>query len=156
MDMEALCAAVQEASWYLKQFTHSAYPGAFRAYTERFGPAYLAAVRETEREGTALTALADELLDCLSRAWQKRRFWNRASVRMDEKQMVVNYLTPMLLGLEDPDCRRLAEVIRDRWAARWPRDAYRIVDAAELQKGFRYTIMGIEVSLPKKESDEVP
>ena len=50
MDMEALCAAVQEASWYLKQFTHSAYPGAFRAYTERFGPAYLAAVREMERE----------------------------------------------------------------------------------------------------------
>ena len=61
-----------------------------------------------------------------------------------------------LLELPEPGCRRLAEVLRDRWAARWPKDSYHIVEAAELQKGFRYTIMGIEVSLPKRKDRGEP
>ena len=100
--------------------------------------------------------LADKLLDRLESSWRKQRLWNRAAIQATEKQMLVDYLSPMLLELPEPGCRRLAEVLRDRWAARWPKDSYHIVEAAELQKGFRYTIMGIEVSLPKRKDRGEP
>ena len=47
MKLEELCAAVQEARYYNERFTRREYTSAFRTYTERFGPLYMAAVRET-------------------------------------------------------------------------------------------------------------
>lgn len=155
MNLKALCAAVQEAPWYLERFTHRGYRDAFRQYTKRFGPVCMEAVRETAGEETALAALADALLDELETGWKRQRFWNRTAVRVSEKQMVVSYLSPMLLGLGEPDCRRLAEVLRDRWAARWPKDGYRIAEYAVIQSGFKDAIMGIPVSvLGKRDEDE--
>ena len=145
MNLELLCAAVQEAPAYLDRFTRLEYADAFKAYTERFGPAYMEAARETGGDETALSALADALLDVLEAGWKKRRAWNRAAVRTVEKQAVVNYLSPMLLGLEEPLCLRLAETLRDRWAVRWPKDAYRTADYATIKSGFRYSILGIDM-----------
>lgn len=68
MDVQMLCAAVQEAPAYLNRFTRKEYPLAFREYAERFAPAWTAAVRETAGEETALTALADNFLRDWSRA----------------------------------------------------------------------------------------
>ena len=53
MKVEELCAAVQEAPYYMERFTRRAYTGAFRAYTERFGPAYMAAAQEAGRPPVA-------------------------------------------------------------------------------------------------------
>ena len=47
MDVQILCAAVQEAPAYLSRFTRKEYPLAFREYAERFAPVWTAAVRET-------------------------------------------------------------------------------------------------------------
>ena len=47
MKLEELCAAVQEARYYNERFTRREYTSAFRTYTERFGPLYMEAVRET-------------------------------------------------------------------------------------------------------------
>ena len=108
MDVQMLCAAVQEAPAYLNWFTRKEYPLAFREYAERFAPAWTAAVRETAGEETALTALADNFLEGLEQGWRRQRFWNRSSVRVNEKQMVVSFLTPLLLGLEEPLCPEFA------------------------------------------------
>ena len=50
MKLEELCAAVQEARYYNERFTRREYTSAFRTYTERFGPLYMAAVRETAED----------------------------------------------------------------------------------------------------------
>ena len=50
MKAEELCAAVQEAPYYNERFTRREYTAAFREYTERFGPLYMDAVRETAEE----------------------------------------------------------------------------------------------------------
>ena len=55
MDVQTLCAAVQEAPAYLNRFTRKEYPLAFREYAERFAPAWTAAVRETAGEEAVLT-----------------------------------------------------------------------------------------------------
>ena len=153
-DLDMLCAAVQEAHTYEKQFTRQAYPGAFRAYTEQFSGVYLTAVRETAGEETAMTALADALLNQLESGWRRQRFWNRGGVRANEKQMVVRFLSPLLLGLEEPLCARFAAVLRDRWAARWPEDAYETAADQEINSGFRYTLMGFEMREPERKRRE--
>ncbi|MDO4315640.1 MAG: hypothetical protein Q4C45_07660 [Oscillospiraceae bacterium] len=145
-----LLAAIQDNSAWLERFNRRDYAGAFRAYTERFAPAYTEAVRAAGGEETALAALADRLLDALEAGWKRQRVWNRSAVRVNDKQMVVEYLSPMLLELE-PDCPRFAELLRDRWAARWPKDAYRTASHAKILGGFRFTILGFE--MPKSFTD---
>lgn len=139
MEIETLCAAVWEAPDYLQKFTRREYTQTFRAYTERFGPLYMVAVREEKN-------LPERMLDALEAGWVKQRAWNRNTVRINEKQMIVNYLSPMLLGLEEPLCSAFAEDLCRAWAQRRPKDIYYIADYATIQDGFRNTIMGIEMA----------
>ena len=105
MKLEELCAAVQEARYYNERFTRREYTSAFRTYTERFGPLYMEAVRETAEDPDGRRVLAEQLLDLLEAGWKRQRPWNRTMVQAREKQMLVTYLSPMLLGLEEPLCQ---------------------------------------------------
>ena len=93
---DELLAAVQTGREWMDRFTRKEYTRAFREYTQRFGPLYMEAVRAAGEKG--LGALAGSLLDGLEEGWKRQRFWNRAAVRTTEKQMMVTYLSPMLLG----------------------------------------------------------
>ena len=146
MKAEELCAAVQEAPYYNERFTRREYTAAFREYTERFGPLYMDAVRETAEDPAGRRSLAEQLLDVLEAGWKRQRPWNRGMVQAREKQMLVTYLSPMLLGLEEPMCQELAEQLRDAWNARRPKDAYDIASYARLQEGFRNVILGIDLT----------
>ena len=146
MKIEELCAAVQEAPYYSRRFTRREYRDAFRDYTERFGPLYMDAVRETAEDPDRRRALAERIVDALAAGWKRQRPWNRGMVQAREKQMLVTYLSPMLLGLEEPMCRELAEQLRDAWNARRPKDAYDIASYARLQEGFRNVILGIDLT----------
>ena len=110
--------AVQDGKPWIKRFTKKEYAQAFAEYTARFGPLYEAALAKPE----SLPALAEELLDGIAAGWQRQRPWNRTVALMNDKQMLVTYLSPMLQTLEGGAV--LADLIRDGWAARWPKDAY--------------------------------
>ena len=140
-----LCAAVWEAPDWLPRFRRQEYPQVFQEYQKRFAPLYAQAVEETEGDLTALEGLANDILDELEAGWKRRRFWNRTAVRVEEKQVIVSYLSPMLLELPDPLCGRLAGMLRQGWADRWPKDAYQITTFEVLQKGFRNSILGIDL-----------
>lgn len=143
MDMEMLCRAFQETQPWIERFRKRTYEEAFRDYTERFGPGYLAAVREAGEEG--LPNLAEEILGGLQEGWKRRRPWDRGVVRVQEKQMAVYYLSPMLLELPEPRCRTLCGLLRDGWCTRWPKDGYGAATYQELMRGFRDTFMGIPI-----------
>lgn len=93
---ERLLAALTDNGKWLEGFTRLGYESTFREYCNRFTPDYLAAVREAGESG--LPALADSLLDALEAQWKQARFWNRTTVRGETKQVVVGYLTPMLMA----------------------------------------------------------
>ena len=150
MDLEMLCRAFQETRPWIDDFRKRTYEKAFRAYTERFGSSYLEAVREAGEKG--LQRLAGEILDGIEAGWKRQRPWNRPAVRVMEKQMAVDYLSPMLLELPEPMCQTLCDLLRQGWAARWPKDAYGAATYTQLKKGFRDTIMGIE--LGRRRGDE--
>ena len=69
MDMEMLCRAVQETKPWIDDFRKRTYEKAFRAYTDRFGPSYVEAVREAGEEG--LQRLAGEVLDGIEAGWKR-------------------------------------------------------------------------------------
>ena len=151
---ERIGAAVQEARYYNERFTRREYTSAFRTYTERFGPLYMAAVRETAEDPDGRRVLAEQLLDLLEAGWKRQRPWNRTMVQAREKQMLVTYLSPMLLGLEEPLCQELAERLRDGWNTRRPKDIYNITTYARLQEGFRNVILGIDITGWQKRREE--
>ena len=154
MKLKELSAAVQEAPYYSERFTRRLYTDAFREYTERFGPLYMAAVRETADDPNGRQTLAEALLDELEAGWKRQHFWNRTMVQAREKQMIVTYLSPMLLGLEEPLCQELAKRLRDTWNARRPKDGYDVTTYAKLQAGFHNVILGIDVSGWQKRMEE--
>mgnify|MGYP000571517349 FL=1 len=137
---EELLASIQEREPWLRDFGRQTYRDAFRSYTERFGPLFMEAVRNQDPAD-----LAKALLDGLDAGWRAQRFWRRGVVRAEEKQMVVLYLSPMLLGLEEAGCQSLAQALMEQWAARWPGDGYRMAPYDQIQAGFRNAIMGIEL-----------
>lgn len=148
---EALLAAVRNGKPWIDRFTKAGYGKALQEYRERFGSAYREAVSAAGEEG--LNDLAEALLDGLEADWAKEKPWNRSVARINDKQVIVCYLSPMLL--EDPLCAPLAERLREVWAARRPKEAYRIATAAKLQKGFRPTIFGIPLHVRSEdEGDE--
>lgn len=150
MNMEGLCAAVWEAPDWLRRFNRRDYERAFRDYEARFAPLYAQAAAEAGEAG--LPDLSDRLLDALEEGWRRQRIWNRAAVRANEKQIMVGFLSPMLLEQADPLCGSLAEVLCSRWAARWPKDAYRTAPYAKIKRGFRNVILGVE--LPDRAPEE--
>ena len=137
---EELLASIQEREPWLRDFGRQTYRDAFRSYTERFGPLFMEAVRNQDPADPAKA-----LLDGLDAGWRAQRFWRRGVVRAEEKQMVVVYLSPMLLGLEEAGCQSLAQALMEQWAARWPGDGYRMAPYDQIQAGFRNAIMGIEL-----------
>ena len=145
MRIEELCAAVWEVPAWLPRFRRKEYPKAFQEYQDRFGPLYAQAVAEAGGDLAALEQLANEILDALEAGWKRRRFWDRSAVRVEEKQVIVSFLSPMLLEQPDPLCGRLAGLLRQGWADRWPKDAYQMTTAEVLQKGFRNSILGIDL-----------
>lgn len=142
INAEILLSAVQDAKPWLARFTGREYEAAYREYRSQYAPLFREAALAGGEEG--IEALAEVLLDGLAEGWARQRPWNRSLARVESRQMLVCYLSPMLL--EDPACAPLAERLREGWAARWPKDAYRMTLAEKLQKGFRATFMGIPLS----------
>ena len=146
MNAEALCAAIWGARDWLDHFTRREYPEHFKLYMERYGEIYAQAVRDADVDEEKLKALANAILDGLEAGWKRQWFWNRSAVRIDEKQVVVNYLSPMLMELPDPKCGRLAGMLRPCWVERWPKDAYQMTTYAVLKNGFKNSILGIDLA----------
>lgn len=146
----ALLAAIQDGKSWLDRFNRKDYDRAFQEYRERFGPLYREAALSAGEEG--LAALAAAVLDGLAAGWAGQRPWNRSLAQLNDKQVIVCYLSPMLL--EDPACAALEEALREGWAARWPKDAYRAAPLAKLRKGFRPSFLGIPLPFGNREDDE--
>ena len=144
MNLDDLCAAVWESDQWMKLFNRSEYQAAFRRYEERFGPLYARVVREAE-DLEGLQKLADDMLDAMERRW-KRHWLGRGAMMVDQRQMIVSFLSPMLLEQPDPRCGRFAGILRQCWADRWPKLEYHITTYEVLYSGFRTSILGIDVT----------
>ena len=136
---EPLLSAIQDGKPWLARFTKKEYDKAYQDYRETNAPLVREAVLAGGEEGAE--ALAEGMLDGLAAGWARRRPWNRSLAQMEDKQMIVCFLGPMLM--EDPVCAALEEKLRQGWSARWPKDAYGAAPLEKIRKGFRPTFLGI-------------
>lgn len=139
--IQRMLSAVADPKPWLAKFDRYGYEEAFGAYQARYAGIYREAVQAAGETG--LDALADALLDALEASWKRLRFWDRGAARIETKQVIVGYLTPMLL--EEAELRPFAAVLRDRWKARWPRDAYHAAGYDRIRSGFKLKILGFEI-----------
>ncbi|MBE6963769.1 MAG: hypothetical protein E7443_04090 [Ruminococcaceae bacterium] len=152
---EQMLAAIRCVD-FLKRFDGREYGKAYKEYVQTYAPVFAEAVSaalQTE-EDAPLNGLAEDLLNALEAAWKKERFWNRAAAKTSHKQMLIFYLSPMLLGMENPDCTQFAELLRDGWAARWPKAAYQIADQKTIKRGFHNVILGVDLDSLRRSSDD--
>lgn len=147
---EALLAAIQDGKPWLARFTGKEYDRAYQDYREKYAPLFREAVLADGEEGEE--ALTEVLLDGLAEGWKRQKPWNRSLAQIEDKQMIVCFLSPMLL--EDPACAALAERLRQGWAARWPKEAYRAAPQEKIRRGFRPTFLGIPLPSGGKDGEE--
>ncbi|MBQ7778704.1 MAG: hypothetical protein IJ396_07320 [Oscillibacter sp.] len=144
--MDELCAAVRASKEWLPGFSRREYPRVFAKYRETYGPRFAAAVRECDGDLVKLEQLANAFLDGMEAGWKAERFWNRSAARADQRHMLIVFLSPMLMEERDPMCSRLAGMLRQCWAERWPKDAYQLTTYEVIQNGFRNAIFGIDLA----------
>ena len=147
---EALLAAIQDGKPWLARFTGKEYDRAFQEYRAAYAPLFREAVLADGEEG--VEALTEVLLDGLAEGWARQRPWNRSLAQLNDKQMIVCFLNPVLM--EDPVCAPLAEKLREGWAARWPKEAYRSAPAEKIRRGFRPTFLGIALPFGGGDDEE--
>ncbi|MEY8389367.1 hypothetical protein AALC17_19225 [Oscillospiraceae bacterium 38-13] len=147
INVETLLAAIQDGKPWMARFTGKEYDKAYQEYRERYSPLFREAA-----SGGELGAVTEVLLDGLAEGWARQKPWNRSLAIMNDKQMIVCFLSPMLL--EDPVCVPLEEKLREGWAARWPKEAYQPAPLKKIRKGFRPTFLGISLPFGNREEDE--
>lgn len=135
---ELLLSAITQTKPWLNRFTRFEYRKAFAEYTDLFGESYRQVIAAQGAE-----AFAETLLDALDAYWKKQHFWNRAAARVDCRQMVIVYLSPMLMKLGEEDS---CEALRLCWAKRWPDREYRVSSYEKLLNGFRNSVLGIDLA----------
>lgn len=146
---EKLMKALTDVEPWLQGFDRNHYEETFLAYQTRFAPDYREAVQAAGEAG--LEALADQLLDAMEAQWKRLHIWNRSAARMDTRQVIVGYLTPMLM--EETALRPFAAALRDRWKSRWAKEAYHAAGYERIRSGFKLKILGFEI--PEKK-DPLP
>ena len=147
---ETLLSAIQDGKPWLARFTGKEYDKAYEEYRARYAPLFREAALADGEEG--IEALAEVLLDGLAEGWKRQKPWNRSLAQMEDKQMIVCFLSPVLM--EDPVCAPLAETLRQGWAARWPKEAYQAAPLEKIRKGFRPTFLGITLPFGGGDDDE--
>ena len=138
--MEELLQAIRHGRPWIDSFTRFAYRDAFGQYRTRFEPVYAGAVQAYE----SVEKLAGQIVDGIEMGWQRERFWNRSAARVDDKMMLVAYLTPMLLASQEVRCHDLAQAICAAWNKKFPENPYETADYAAILDGFRNSIMGFD------------
>lgn len=150
MNTEALLAAIQDGKPWLARFTGKEYDRAYQDYRAQYAPLFREAVLAGGEEEPEV--LAGVLLDGLAEGWARQKPWNRSLAMLNDKQMIVCFLNPVLM--EDPACAPLAEKLQEGWAARWPKEAYRSAPLEKIRKGFRPTFLGIPLPFGGGDDEE--
>ena len=139
--MEELLKAIRHGRSWINSFTRFAYRDAFGQYRTAYEPVFVGAVQAYE----SAEKLAGEIVDAIEAGWQKERFWNRSAARVDDKMMLVAYLTPMLLASQETRCHQLAAAICQAWNRKFPKNTYETADYETVLDGFRNSIMGFDL-----------
>ena len=138
--MEELLKAVEYSKVWIDMFNRVKYEDAFKQYKENFAEVFKNAIKNC----CSIDNLALDFVNAIEKGWEKEKFWNKKSVKIDQKMVITVFLTPMLLSLEDESCHTLANEINRAWNKRFSNDTYLVADHDEIVSGFTNSIFGLK------------
>lgn len=138
---EQLINALSPSKYWVNSFTRYEYRQAFQQYSDSFSFMYIEALRQV----SDMTTFTNSYLDAVETHWKNIHFWNRAATKVDEKMVVVSYLTPMLLNANDPSCSLFSNELCRLWNNRFPNNTYQTASYEQLLEGFRHSILGLDM-----------
>jgi len=138
--IDSLLRAIRRGKPWIDRFTRYGYREAFQEYRTEYEELFRLALQSVEP-----SELAEKLVEAIEKEWKAEHFWNRAKARVDDKMVIVSYLTPMLLGSREERCGALAVELCRVWNERFPKDPYCMADYDRLMNGFRRSILGIDL-----------
>ncbi len=122
--------------YYLEQFNRVSYAGLFQRYKDRCMPFF----RALDQAGAE--AAADALL---VRTERLARPWKRKLLLFDMQRFFALYLIPAALDSGCPQAAAFAELLRQRWNERYPKNRFQSATYEEIAGGFRMKIFGFEI-----------
>lgn len=127
---------IRNAHAYLDQFDYDHYPACFAAFSES-AAGFFDALRPGE-----LSARADALIDALEQGREAlpRREKRDAAIR--DKQVLALLLTPAALQ-RGGTAAEFAELLRQRWNERFPRNIYLAGSYEKILAGFDSNLLGL-------------
>ena len=139
--MNDLLKAIQHGKPWIDSFNRVEYQKTFEVYSEKFAAVYIDAVNAS----SDLSLLASELVDSIIAGWDKEHFFSRGAAKINDKMMIVVYLTPMLLASENERCHQFADILCSEWNKKIPQNTYSVADYDTITNGFTNKIMGFEI-----------
>ena len=138
MTTETLKNSVANSFAWTKYFNRLDYADAFRNYCARFSAAYAEAITTMDSAD-----LAEALLVYMEEKRAKLLPWRRKAARVDDKMLLLTFLSPMLLSLGEKG-RVLAEALRAAWQDLYD-ESYEIAGYEAITDGFNNSVMGFSL-----------
>lgn len=139
--MENLLKAVHKCRPWVDGFNRVKYKEYFERYSSLFTDVFTKAVEEAASK----EELANSFVDAIDSACKAEHFWNRNASFVDDKTMLVVYLSPMLLASGKEENIAFANVLSSTWNAKFPKESYQVANFDTIMSGFTNTIMGVSL-----------
>ena len=138
MTTETLKNSVANSFAWTKYFNRRDYAAAFQNYCAQFSAAYAEASTKIDTAD-----LAEALLVYMEEKRAKLLPWRRKAARVDDKMLLLTFLSPMLLSLGEKG-RVLAEALRAAWQDLYD-ESYEIAGYEAITDGFNNSVMGFSL-----------
>lgn len=135
---DTLKRSVRSSIAWTKYFNRRDYAAAFQNYCAQFSAAYAEALQTTDA-----ASLAEALLTCMEEQRQKLLPWRRKAAAVDDKMLLLTFISPMLLASEHGSA--LAEALRTAWGRRSGEAPYELADYETIAAGFCNSVMGFRL-----------
>ena len=138
-----LAQQIRDAHAYLELFDYDNYPGCFEAFSRSCEP-FFAQLREE-----ALSAEVEALMDELEQSWKTLPRRAARDAALQDKRVLALLLTPVALAQGGP-VAAFAQLLQERWNARFPRNLYYPGTYDKIMAGFDANLLGLPLRKSKK------
>jgi len=133
---------LDSAQPYLLCFDYDHYPGCFAQF-QAGADGFFASL-----DPGRLDAAAEEILRRAEERWRAAGFWHRSELMRKDRTVLALFLSPAAARHSDT-ARAFADVLEERWNARFPKNRFHAGDYDKIMLGFDKDFMGIKLRKSK-------
>ena len=134
---------ISSAQAYLDRFDYDHYPDCFAAFEENLDQWF------AEHEAFVAEKEAERILEQFEARWAELPRRERQKAAYRDKQVLALFFSPAAARLSE-ETGAFAEVLREKWNIRFPRNTFLPGRFEEILKGFDANLLGLPLRKSKK------